>query len=197
MRFRAMRGASLIATALGAALFRALVLSRILVAQTPHSGGSQISGRVLDAQGQPIGGATVSLARNGAPQGALRATAADGTYTFTDLEPGVDYEVKAATGGLASRVRPVRPPEAGARLVADLVVVSPIQFQDASLKSGLNFVLRNGASGHFYQPEIMLGGVAALDYNNDGCTDIFFSNGAEASFRNQNRTGVLQPPLPQ
>ncbi len=54
-----------------------------------------------------------------------------------------------------------------------------IRFEDVAGKSGLKFELRNGAKGEFHQPELMLGGVAALDYNNDGCMDIFFTNGAE------------------
>jgi len=53
-----------------------------------------------------------------------------------------------------------------------------IRFADAAGKSGLNFELRNGAIGEFHQPELMGGGVAVLDYNNDGCMDIFFTNGA-------------------
>ena len=53
-----------------------------------------------------------------------------------------------------------------------------IQFEDIAKKAGLNFVLHNGATGEFHQPELMLGGVAALDYDNDGCMDIYFTNGA-------------------
>ena len=53
-----------------------------------------------------------------------------------------------------------------------------IRFEDIAKKSGLNFTLKNSASGHFRQVELMPGGVAAIDYDNDGCTDIFFTNGA-------------------
>jgi enediyne biosynthesis protein E4 len=53
-----------------------------------------------------------------------------------------------------------------------------ILFQDNAAKSNLKFELHNGAAGKFHQPELMLGGVAVLDYDNDGCMDIFFTNGA-------------------
>jgi hypothetical protein len=53
-----------------------------------------------------------------------------------------------------------------------------IRFEDVAAKSGLKFELHNGAAGEFHQPELMLGGVAVLDYNNDGCMDVFFTNGA-------------------
>src|SRR5260370_13561796 len=53
-----------------------------------------------------------------------------------------------------------------------------IRFEDSAKKSGLNFTLKNSASGQFRQVELMPGGVAALDYDNDGCVDIFFTNGA-------------------
>jgi enediyne biosynthesis protein E4 len=53
-----------------------------------------------------------------------------------------------------------------------------IRFEDTAARSGLKFELHNGAAGKFHQPELMVGGVAVLDFDNDGCMDIFFANGA-------------------
>lgn len=53
-----------------------------------------------------------------------------------------------------------------------------IRFEDKASKSGLKFELHNGAAGKFHQPELMVGGVAVLDFDHDGCMDIFFANGA-------------------
>ncbi len=53
-----------------------------------------------------------------------------------------------------------------------------IRFEEIAGEAGLRFELRNGASGQFHQIELTGGGVAVLDYNNDGCADIFFTNGA-------------------
>jgi enediyne biosynthesis protein E4 len=54
----------------------------------------------------------------------------------------------------------------------------PIRFTEIAEKSGLRFEARNGATGKFHQIELTGGGVGVLDYNNDGCEDIFFTNGA-------------------
>ena len=53
-----------------------------------------------------------------------------------------------------------------------------IRFEEVSAKAGLTFQLHNGAQGRFHQIELMAGGVAAFDYDGDGCTDLFFANGA-------------------
>lgn len=53
-----------------------------------------------------------------------------------------------------------------------------IRFEDIAQKAGVKFQLHNDARGEFRQPELMVGGVAVLDYNDDGCVDIFFTNGA-------------------
>jgi hypothetical protein len=54
----------------------------------------------------------------------------------------------------------------------------PIRFEEVAVKSGLRFELRNSESDRFHQIELPLGGVAALDFDNNGCTDVFFTNGA-------------------
>lgn len=74
-----------------------------------------------------------------------------------------------------------------------LTAWAQIRFEDATAKSGIGFVLRNGAAGKLHQVELMPGGVAAFDFDNDGCADLFFTNGAslpslrktDASFHNR------------
>src|SRR5450759_1028414 len=53
-----------------------------------------------------------------------------------------------------------------------------IRFEEIAQKAGLDFRLKNAAAGRFHQVELMLGGVAAFDFNNDGCMDLYFTNGA-------------------
>ena len=65
-----------------------------------------------------------------------------------------------------------------ATLICAAVAAGQIRFQEVATKSGLHFQLNNGATGRFRQVELMTGGVAAFDYNNDGCADVYFANGA-------------------
>jgi hypothetical protein len=53
-----------------------------------------------------------------------------------------------------------------------------IEFENTIKNSKINFALRNSMSPQRYTIETMTGGVALLDYNNDGLLDIFFTNGA-------------------
>src|SRR5215813_6910644 len=64
-------------------LFTALVAP--LAAAATFDGG--IQGRVLNAQGGPVAGATVTVTTKDEPRAKV-ITAADGSYTISNLEPG-------------------------------------------------------------------------------------------------------------
>jgi hypothetical protein len=55
---------------------------------------------------------------------------------------------------------------------------SRIQFENRQKQSGVAFVLHNGTTADKPIIDSVLGGVALLDYDNDGYLDIFFTNGA-------------------
>jgi hypothetical protein len=55
---------------------------------------------------------------------------------------------------------------------------SPVIFTDATVESRVNFRHAASPTSQKYLPETMGGGVALLDYDNDGRLDIFFTNGA-------------------
>jgi enediyne biosynthesis protein E4 len=54
----------------------------------------------------------------------------------------------------------------------------PIRFEEIAERSGLKFITESSPTSNKNQPETMVGGVAVLDYDNDGYPDIFLVNGA-------------------
>jgi enediyne biosynthesis protein E4 len=61
-----------------------------------------------------------------------------------------------------------------------------VTFTDITAQSKLDFTYQNSATSNKYLIETMGGGVALLDYDNDGRLDIFFTNGAK-----------LEDPMPE
>lgn len=62
--------------------------------------------------------------------------------------------------------------------LSPLSALAPFRFHEVAQSAGLDFVLQNNPTPRKHMVETMPGGVAAFDYNNDGRTDIFFTNGA-------------------
>jgi hypothetical protein len=63
-------------------------------------------------------------------------------------------------------------------VLAGIAVCQTVRFREVSESAGLNFVLENHPTSRKHMIETMPGGVAAFDYNGDGLTDIYFTNGA-------------------
>lgn len=92
-----------------------------------------------------------------------------------------DYQQAVALDGNAQARTALERLQAGAtsnKAVDTARAVAPIRFQNIAAQAKLNFTLRNAVSPRKYQIETMTGGVAVLDYDNDGWEDIYFVNGA-------------------
>ena len=73
------------------------------------------------------------------------------------------------TPKMTSLAAPVAPTRGEAK-------VPSVQFKDVTAECGISFVHNNGAYGDKLLPETMGGGVAFLDYDNDGSQDLLFIN---------------------
>jgi len=71
-----------------------------------------------------------------------------------------------------------------------LVSAPAVQFTDETQAAGISFEHRNSATPDKYLLETMGGGVALLDYDNDGRLDVFFTNGAKLE---ESMTGGKSP----
>src|SRR5205814_4822933 len=56
--------------------------------------------------------------------------------------------------------------------------VPVILFRNVAHNSGIDFMLENSPTERKHLVETMPGGIAAFDYDGDGLTDIYFTNGA-------------------
>src|ERR1017187_3339354 len=119
----------------------------LILVRVYGASGASLHGRVTAARAQPVGDAVVALRAGPTAQPVMTLSGRDGAYSFGDLQPGVDYELQADHEGLASRVRTLRVSNADEIVTIDLNLLAPIQFQDITAKAGLDFTLRNGATG--------------------------------------------------
>ena len=69
-------------------------------------------------------------------------------------------------------------PEASTAGAPSAATLPTIQMSSGASAAGLDFVLRNGASGHKYQVETVPGGLGVIDFDGDGWPDLFCANGA-------------------
>ena len=60
-----------------------------------------------------------------------------------------------------------------------------IRMTNGASAAGLDFVLRNGATGRKYQVETVAGGLGVIDFDGDGWPDLFCTNGASLPAMNK------------
>jgi hypothetical protein len=90
-----------------------------------------------------------------------------------------------------------------APLLLSLLLTAPLQaaddpFVDRAAEWGLSFSYWNGMSGQLYYPEIIGGGAALFDFDNDGDLDVFLPQGAllESGGAGTGKPVIASPPQP-
>ena len=81
-----------------------LAIAALLTAATPamaQETSSSISGRVLDASGQPVSGATVQIVHEPSGTTKITTTGADGRYSAQGMRVGGPFDVTVSKSGLA------------------------------------------------------------------------------------------------
>lgn len=78
--------------------------------------------------------------------------------------------LQALAGGVCLACRPSWAMPSGAE--------AAIRFENMAPRCGLDFALRNDASGRKYQVETVLGGLGVIDFDQDGWPDLYCVNGA-------------------
>jgi hypothetical protein len=63
-------------------------------------------------------------------------------------------------------------------VAVQVVSAQPVKFRNVARAAGTEFVVENHPTERKHLVETMAGGVAAFDYDGDGLTDIYFTNGA-------------------
>jgi hypothetical protein len=88
-------------------------------------------------------------------------------------QSGMPAPVSPTQTGSARPQPDARTPDQNAHKAA------PYWFTDVASRSNFSYRTNNDFTGRKYFPQPMCGGVAAIDYNNDGLMDLFFTNGAK------------------
>jgi len=89
------------------------------------------------------------------------------------LAGGIFWLVQRPRGPAPARTTPLDAPMPAASGATEIPTA---RFTDITAESGIRFVQANGAYGDKLLPETMGGGVAFLDFDNDGAQDLLFIN---------------------